>query len=40
MKNADLSGGILRIDLEDVIPEEKRPKVISIGNGKSKVESK
>lgn len=40
VKNADLSGGILRIDLEDVIPEEKRPKVISIGNGKSKVESK
>ena len=40
VKNADLSDGILRIDLEDVIPEEKRPKVISIGNGKSKIESK
>ena len=40
VKNADLSGGILRIDLEDVIPEEKRPKVISISNDKKKLEDK
>ena len=31
---ADLSDGILKIDLENVIPEEKKPKVISISNAK------
>ena len=40
VKDADLSDGILRIDLEDVIPEEKRPKVISISNDKKKLEDK
>ena len=38
--NADLSDGILRVDLENVIPDEKKPKVISISNGKKKLETK
>lgn len=36
---ADLSDGILRIELENVIPDEKKPKVISISNGKKKLET-
>ena len=31
---ADLSDGILKVDLKNVIPEEKKPKVISISNAK------
>ena len=34
VNSADLSDGILRIDLENVVPEEKKPKVISISNAK------
>ena len=34
VNSADLSDGILRIDLENVVPEEKKPKVISINNAK------
>lgn len=33
---ADLDNGILTIDLENVIPEEKKPRKIDIGSGKSK----
>ena len=34
VNSADFSDGILRIDLENVVPEEKKPKVISISNAK------
>jgi len=33
VSGADLSDGILRIELENVVPDEKKPKVISIGKG-------
>jgi molecular chaperone IbpA len=32
VRGADLSQGILTIDLENVIPEEKKPRKIAIGN--------
>ena len=40
VSGADLSDGILRIDLENVVPDEKKPKVISISNGTKKLEAK
>ena len=40
VNGADLSEGILRIELENVIPEEKKPKVISIGKGEKIEKSK
>ena len=33
VKGADLKDGMLIIDLERVIPEEKKPRLISIGSG-------
>ena len=33
VKGADLKDGMLIIDLERVIPEEKKPKIITIGSG-------
>ena len=40
VNSADLSDGILRIELENVVPDEKKPKVISISNGTKKLEAK
>lgn len=34
VKGADLKDGILTINLENIIPEEKKPHKIAIGNGK------
>jgi molecular chaperone IbpA len=33
VKGADLKDGMLIIDLEKIIPEEKKPKLITIGSG-------
>ena len=33
VRGADLKDGMLIIDLEKVIPEEKRPRLITIGSG-------
>ncbi|MDP7196548.1 MAG: Hsp20 family protein, partial [SAR202 cluster bacterium] len=30
VKNADLKNGLLRIDLERIVPEEKKPRLIDI----------
>ena len=40
VSGADLSDGILRIELENVVPDEKKPKVISIGKGGKIAKSK
>tara|TARA_Y100000310_G_scaffold147207_1_gene146484 strand:+ start:4878 stop:5345 length:468 start_codon:yes stop_codon:yes gene_type:complete len=40
ISGADLSDGILRIELENVVPDEKKPKVISIGKGGKIAKSK
>jgi len=36
VKNADLINGMLKIFLENIIPEHKKPKKIDIGNGGEK----
>jgi molecular chaperone IbpA len=37
VRGADLNQGILTIDLENVIPEEKKPRKIAIGNGEKQL---
>jgi len=37
VRGADLSQGILTIDLENVIPEEKKPRKIAIGNSEKQL---
>ena len=32
VKSADMENGVLKIDLENIIPEEKKPRKIPIGN--------
>lgn len=34
VRDADLSNGLLMIDLERIVPEEKKPRMIPIKNGK------
>lgn len=35
VKEADLTNGLLSIDLERIVPEEKKPRMIPIKNGKT-----
>lgn len=35
VKDADLTNGLLSIDLERIVPEEKKPRMIPIKNGKT-----
>jgi len=40
VQNADLINGMLKIFLERIIPEHKKPKKIEVGEGQTKPESK